>query len=72
MLLDKQPFGYTFAGQCKGTTKEGKACGQLSVYANGYCRHHGGDSSEDMKRRVEKMIRKSQARIKRIRRRMSV
>ena len=48
-------YGYTFAGHCKGTTKAGTRCRHRAVYANGYCRQHGGDSSEFMRQRLKKI-----------------
>lgn len=39
-------LGTTFAGICKGTTKSGTPCRHIVVFANGYCRQHGGESLE--------------------------
>jgi hypothetical protein len=50
--------GYTFAGICKGTTKAGTPCQHFTVYANGYCRQHGGDSTEFMKAHTKKIVEK--------------
>lgn len=47
--------GYTFWGTCKGTTKAGTPCRRTVVYANGYCQQHGGDSTEFMRERFEKI-----------------
>lgn len=64
------PFGYTFSGNCKGTTKSGKPCGQKSIYANGYCRHHGGDSTEFMRERIKQIVAKRRARLEKFKRRV--
>jgi hypothetical protein len=57
--------GYTFWGTCKGTTKAGSPCRRTVVYANGYCRAHGGDSTEFMRERFEKIKARAIARSKR-------
>lgn len=57
--------GTTFFGSCKGTTKAGTKCGQVSVYANGYCRHHGGDSTEYDRERFQKVKARAVERSKR-------
>ena len=44
--------GYTFAGVCKGVTKAGTSCRRTVVFANGYCRAHGGDSTKFMRERL--------------------
>ena len=62
--------GYTFAGICKGTTKAGTRCKHIVVYANGYCRQHGGDSTEFMRERVRRLVAKSRARTERLKRRL--
>ena len=59
--------GYTFFGECKGTTKAGTPCKRFIVYANGYCRSHGGSSIEYMRERLEKIRAKA---VRRARRRM--
>jgi hypothetical protein len=61
--------GYTFWGTCKGTTKAGTPCKHIVVYANGYCRAHGGDSTEFMRERFAKIKAKAQRRAERLRRR---
>ena len=60
--------GYTFNGICKGTTKAGTPCKHRVVFANGFCKQHGGDSTEFMRGRVRKLVAKSQARLKRLKR----
>ena len=57
--------GYTFFGTCKGTTKAGTACKRIVVYANGYCRAHGGDSWEYMRERTIQIAEKARRRLKR-------
>ena len=46
---------YTFNGMCRGTTKAGKQCQHRSVYANGLCKQHGGDSTEFMQEHFERL-----------------
>lgn len=48
-------MAYTFAGNCKGTSKAGTPCRHIVVYANGYCRQHGGDSTEYERARIEQI-----------------
>ena len=48
-------LGYTFAGHCKGITKAGTRCRRIVVFANGYCRQHGGSSAKFMRKRIEKI-----------------
>ena len=60
--------GYTFWGTCNGTTKAGAPCRRTIVYANGYCRAHGGDSTEFMLERFEKIKAKALRRVKRYQR----
>ena len=62
-------FHYTFWGACKGTTKAGTRCRRTIVYANGYCRAHGGDSTEFMRERFEKIKAKALRRLRRWERR---
>ena len=62
---------YTFAGICQGTTKAGTRCRRIVVYANGFCKAHGGDSTEYMKFNIERILRKSRGRMKRLQRRMA-
>lgn len=62
---DYKGFHFTTWGVCKGQTKSGKACGQSSIYPNGFCRHHGGkvtkkDFEAHKTRILEKMQRKSE------------
>ena len=57
--------GTTFYGVCKGTTKAGTSCRHRSVYANGYCRQHGGDSTAYDKARFEYTKAKALARSRR-------
>jgi hypothetical protein len=52
-------MAYTFLGRCKGTTKAGTQCGHKSVFANGYCRQHGGDSSKFERERFERIKQKA-------------
>lgn len=52
-------MAYTFAGRCKGTTKAGTPCRHTSVFANGYCRQHGGDSTEFERERLERIKQKA-------------
>jgi len=54
---------YTFAGRCKGTTKAGTQCRHVIVYANGYCKQHGGDSTEFERERFERMKQKAIKRV---------
>ena len=56
--------GYTFAGVCKGTTKAGTPCQRIVVYANGYCRAHGGDSTEFMRERLANIKAKALRRLR--------
>ena len=58
--------GYTFWGNCKGTTKAGTRCKRIVVYANGYCRWHGGDSTEYMRERARQIADKSRRRTRRL------
>lgn len=62
--------GYTFLGTCKGTTKAGARCKHIVVYANGYCRQHGGDSSKYMRQLARRLAAKSRARTERLKRRL--
>lgn len=57
--------GYTFFGTCKGTTKAGTPCRRTVVYANGLCSWHGGDSTEFMRERFEKIKAKALHRLRR-------
>ena len=57
--------GYTFFGTCKGTTKAGIPCRRTVVYANGLCSWHGGDSSDFMRERIEKIKAKAVRRLRR-------
>jgi hypothetical protein len=54
-------MAYTFRGRCKGITKAGTPCRHIVVFANGFCKQHGGDSSayelERMERIREKALR---------------
>jgi hypothetical protein len=61
---------YIFWGTCKGTTKAGTNCKRTIVYANGYCRAHGGNSTEFMLERFAKIKSKALRRVKRYQRRM--
>lgn len=63
-------LGYTFWGVCKGVTKAGTPCRRIVVYANGFCRAHGGDSSDYMKAVAERLKRKAQRRHLRWQRKM--
>jgi len=63
--------GYTFWGECKGVKKDGTPCRSSTVYANGYCRHHGGDSSEFMRERLKRLRAKALRRLKRWERRIA-
>ncbi len=63
---------YTFLGHCKGTTKAGTRCRHIVVYANGYCRAHGGDSTEYMRERLERIKKKMLRRIKKWQRRLNI
>lgn len=60
--MDQQ---YTFAGLCKGTTKAGTRCKHIVVYANGYCRQHGGDSTAFMAERFTAIKAKALRRVER-------
>jgi hypothetical protein len=58
---------FTYHGVCKGTTKAGKPCGQSSVYGNGLCRHHGGDTTqEEISAYCRRMREKAEKRMKKI------
>ena len=59
---------YTFLGHCKGTTKAGTRCQHIVVFANGYCRQHGGDSTEYMRERLERIKQKAVRRMRKWRR----
>jgi hypothetical protein len=54
--------GYTFWGLCKGTTKAGNKCKRTVVYANGYCQAHGGDSTDFMRERNQRIAEKARRR----------
>ena len=60
--------GFTFFGQCAGKTKAGVRCKRTVVFANNLCSWHGGDSSEFMKARAERLKEKARRRIERIKR----
>ena len=62
--------GFTFNGTCKGVTKRGTACQRRTVYANGFCGQHGGDSSEFMNQRVRRLRAKTLARMERLKRKL--
>ena len=62
--------GYTFWGTCKGSTKAGSPCKRTIVYANSFCYWHGGDSSEFMRERFEKIKAKALRRVRRQQRRI--
>lgn len=62
--------GPTFWGLCKGTTKAGLPCKRTVVYANGYCRAHGGDSSEYVVQNNKRLADKMERRLKRWRRKL--
>ena len=55
-------YGYTFAGFCRAITKTGTPCQHTVVYANGFCRQHGGDSTEYMRERLAKIVAKAKRR----------
>ena len=57
---------YTFNGICKGITKAGQPCKRRVVFANGFCKAHGGDSTEYMRLNFERQIEKSKRRTKRL------
>jgi hypothetical protein len=62
---------FTYHGICKGTTKTGKPCGQRSVYGNGLCRLHGGETTqEEIKEYSRRMLAKHERRMKKIKRRL--
>lgn len=65
-------FGYTFAGKCKGTTRAGAPCRHIVVFANGYCKQHGGDSTEFMRERARQIVEKSRRRTRRLMRRLGI
>jgi len=62
--------GYTFAGHCKGITEAGTRCQHSVVFANGYCRQHGGDSTEFLRARLARFKAKALRRHARWRKRM--
>lgn len=62
--------GFTFLGKCKGTTKAGTPCRHESVYANGYCRQHGGDSTDFMRERAKRIAEKARRRHERWKRKL--
>ena len=57
--------GYTFFGKCKGKTKAGMPCLHMSVFANGFCRQHGGDSTEFMQERLRELKAKTRKKLER-------
>lgn len=52
-MSDRGPQ-YTFFGFCKGKTKAGEPCKRTVVFANGFCKHHGGDSTKYMQWNFER------------------
>lgn len=62
---------YTFAGVCKGTTKVGTPCRRIVVYANGFCKAHGGSSAEYMRQRIQQIKQKAQRRAAKFRRKLA-
>lgn len=70
MMMGKHMGQYTFSGICKSTTKAGTPCKHRVIFANGFCKQHGGDSTEFMRERVRQLVAKSYARIKRLKRRL--
>lgn len=64
---------FTYHGICKGKTKTGKPCGQRSVYGNGLCRLHGGETTqEEISAYCQRMRIKHERRMKKIRRRLEL
>jgi hypothetical protein len=61
-------MAYSFNGRCKGTTKAGTQCKHIVVFANGFCRQHGGDSTEYERERMEGIKQKALARSRKWRR----
>ena len=61
---------YTFYGKCSGKTKRGAPCRHTSVYANGRCKQHGGDSTAYMLAVRDRLAEKNRRRIERWRRKM--
>ena len=59
---------YTFNGVCKGTTKAGNRCKHRVVFANGYCKQHGGDSTEFVREKTRRLVAKLKRRIARLKR----
>lgn len=57
-------MAYTFSGRCKGTTKAGTQCRHIVVFANGFCKQHGGDSTEFERERLERIREKALRRIR--------
>ena len=49
---------------CKGVTKAGTPCRHTVVFANGYCRQHGGDSTELERERLEQIKQRTLARFR--------
>ena len=64
--------GYTFTGVCKGVTKAGTTCRHIVVFANGFCRQHGGDSTEYMRERLDRIRQKALRRMKKWRRTLNL
>jgi hypothetical protein len=62
---------YTFRGLCKGTTKAGMPCKRTVVFANGYCKAHGGDSTEYMRLNFQRQLEKAKRRAERFTRRLN-
>lgn len=56
---------YTFYGTCLGKTKKGTPCRHTTVYANGYCKQHGGDSTEYMLMVRDRLAEKQRRRVER-------
>lgn len=52
---------YTFNGICRGTTKAGTPCRRRVVF--GFCKHHGGDSTEYMRERARQIAEKCERRL---------
>lgn len=63
----------TYWGVCKGKTKTGKPCGQSSIYGNGYCRHHGGYTSDaEIEAYKQRIIEKTKRRHRRLMRKLGL
>lgn len=72
-MRDGKTWHLTYWGVCKGKTKAGEPCGQSSVYGNGFCRHHGGVTSQaEIDSYRQRAIQKAERRAARLERRRRI